>query len=274
MQTDLKPELIFYAGNSLLEGPLWDDENGCLYFISIKDKMIYRFDEKTLEVESYPTESVVGALVLKEDGTLISAEKKGLYLIDPGTKGRTFLVQPNEDERLRYNDGKLDPKGRLLVGTMGYGDTYEGEACLFVVEKREHKKLLTGLTLSNGLGWSADGQTFYHIDTPTKKVKAYDYNLETAEVSNGRTVVDISGGGNPDGMCVDLDGHLWVAEYGGKRICKWDSNTGDLLAEIPMPVSNVTSCCIGGADKDYLYITTAQADDEPLSGGLFKVKVR
>lgn len=76
MQTDLKPELIFYAGNSLLEGPLWDDENGCLYFISIKDKMIYRFDEKTLEVESYPTESVVGALFLKEDGTLISAEKK------------------------------------------------------------------------------------------------------------------------------------------------------------------------------------------------------
>src|SRR5699024_2690185 len=101
----------------------------------------------------------------------------------------------------------------------------------------------------------------------------YDYNLETAELSNERTLVEITDGGSPDGMCVDLDENIWVAEYGGKRICKWDSQTGELLVEIPMPVSNITSCCIGGPEKDFLYITTAKEDGEDLSGGLFKVKI-
>lgn len=274
MTNNLKPELVYYAGNKLLEGPLWDDASGVLYFISIEDHMIYRFDEKTTEVQSYPTSGPVGAAVLNETGKIISAEKDGLYSIDPETKERTFLMQPNEDERLRYNDGKLDPKGRLLIGTMGYDEIIDGAASLFVVENGNYKELLTDLSLSNGIGWSKDGKTFYHIDTPTKKVKQYDYDLDQASLSNERTVVEIEGDGSPDGMCVDIDDHIWVAEYGGNRICKWHSETGELLIEIPMPVSNITSCCLGGTKQNYLYITTAKEEGEALSGGLFKVKIR
>lgn len=274
MTQDLKPELVYYAGNSLLEGPLWDDESNLLYFISIEDNMIYSLNEETTEIHSYPTNSPVGAAVLDGEGKIISAEMDGIYSIDLKTKERAFLIQPNKDERLRYNDGKLDPSGRFLVGTMGYEEIIDGAASLFVVEDGDYKEMLTDLSLSNGLGWSEDGQTFYHIDTPTNKVKKYDYDLENASLSNGRTVVEITDGGSPDGMCVDLDGNIWVAEFGGKRICKWDSETGEQLVEIPMPVSNITSCCLGGPDKDYLYITTAQEDGEALSGGLFKVKIR
>lgn len=274
MPTDLTVELIFYAGNTLLEGPHWDEEHNLLFFVSIDDEMIYRFNEETTEILSYPTNGPVGAVVLDQEGHLISAEKSGIYLIEPETGERTFLMQPNEDERLRYNDGKLDPKGRFLIGTMGYEGTFEGASSLYAIEDGEYKKVLSDLTLSNGLGWSEDGQTFYHIDTPTHKVKQYDYDLQSAQVSNGRTVIEISEGGSPDGMCVDIDGQLWVAEYGGKRVCKWDPATGKKLEEIPMPVTNITSCCIGGAKKDYLYITTAQEEGEPLSGGLFRVKIR
>ena len=131
-----------------------------------------------------------------------------------------------------------------------------------------------GSFLLSQMEWSADGETFYHVDTPTKKVKKYDYDLETAEISNERTVVEITRDRSPDGMCVDLDENIWVAEYGGKRICKWDSETGDLLIVVPMPVTNITSCCLGGENKDYLYVTTAKKDGEPLSGGLFRVKIR
>lgn len=274
MGQDLRPELVYYAGNKLLEGPLWDEEAGVLFFVSIADDVIYRFDEETTEIRSYKTSGPVGAAVLDADRNLISAEKDGIYSINPETGERTFLMQPNTDKRLRYNDGKLDPKGRFFIGTMGYEENIDGAANLFVIEDGDSKEILTDLSLSNGLGWSKDGKTFYHIDTPTKKVKKYDYNLETAELSNERTLVEITDGGSPDGMCVDLDENIWVAEYGGKRICKWDSQTGELLVEIPMPVSNITSCCIGGPDKDFLYITTAKEDGEDLSGGLFKVKIR
>jgi len=274
MGNDLKPELVYYAGNALLEGPLWDDENNLLYFVSIDDDIIYRFDEETTNIESYPTNGPVGAAVLNKEGQIISAEKSGIYSINPETKERTFLMQPSEDERLRYNDGKIDPNGRFFIGTMGYEETLEGMASLYVIEGDEYKEILSDLTLSNGMGWTEDGEAFYHIDTHVNKVKQYDYDLETAQVSNGRTVVEITGDGSPDGMCVDLDGNIWVAEFGGKRICKWSPETGEQLIEIPMPVTNITSCCLGGPDKDYLYITTAQKEDEHLSGGLFRVKIR
>src|SRR5699024_1198702 len=268
------PELVFYAGNTLLEGPFWEEKNNLLFFVSIDDEMIYRFNEETTEITSYPTNGPVGAVVLDQEGNLISAEKSGIYLIKQETGERTFLMQPNEDERLRYNDGKLDPKGRFLIGTMGYEGTFEGASSLYAIEDSEYKEVLSDLTLSNGLGWSEDGETFYHIDTPTHKVKQYDYDLNSAEISNGRIAVEIPGDGAPDGLCVDIDGHLWVAEYGGKRVCKWNPNTGEKLDEISMPVTNITSCCIGGADQNYLYITTAQKEDEALSVGLFRVKIR
>ncbi|WP_161877994.1 SMP-30/gluconolactonase/LRE family protein [Alkalibacterium sp. MB6] len=274
MSQELKPKLVYYAGNKLLEGPVWDDKANVLYFVSIADNIIYRFDEETTEIESYPTNGPVGAAVLNEDGQLISAEKEGIYSINPETKERTFLLQANKDERMRYNDGKMDPKGRFLIGTMGYEEVIEGAAKLFVVEDDDVKEILSDMSIANGLGWSKDGQTFYHIDTPTNKVRAFDYNLDTAELSNERVVVEITDGGSPDGMCVDVDENIWVAEYGGKRICKWDTKTVEQLVDIPMPVSNITSCCLGGPDKNYLYITTAQEDGEPLSGGLFKVKIR
>lgn len=274
MRVEMKPELIYYAKNSLLEGPLWDAANQLLYFIAIEDQMIYSLNEEKSEIRFYPTDSPVGAAVLTDDGKILSAEKDGIYSIDIQSKERTFVMQPNEDDRLRYNDGKWDPKGRFLVGTMGYTDTFEGAASLYVIEEGKVRELLSNLTLSNGLGWSQDGRTFYHIDTPTNTVMQYDYHLEKAELSNARQAVEITDGGSPDGMCVDIDDHIWVAEYGGKRICKWNPETGKQVLEIPMPVSNITSCCIGGRDKDMLYITTAQEDGEPLSGGLFKVKIR
>lgn len=274
MTQDYKPELVFYAGNTLLEGPLWDEDNQLLYFIAIDDRIIYSLDEKTTEIKAYVTNSPVGAAVLDQKGHIISAEKDGIYFIDIETKKRTLFMQPNEDNRLRYNDGKLDSRGRFFIGTMGYEEDIEGAASLYVVEDGQAKELLTDLTLSNGIGWSKDNKIFYHIDTPTKKVMKYDYDEKAATLSNERIAVEIPGDGSPDGMCVDIDDNIWVAEYGGRRICKWNPDTGEQILEIPMPVSNITSCCLGGADKNYLYITTAQADDEPLSGGLFKVKIR
>ena len=274
MTQDYKPELVFYAGNTLLEGPLWDEDYQLLYFIAIDDKIIYSLDEKTTEIKAYVTNSPVGAAVLDQRGHIISAEKDGIYFIDIETKKRTLFMQPNEDNRLRYNDGKLDSRGRFFIGTMGYEEDIEGAASLYVVEDGQAKELLTDLTLSNGIGWSKDNKIFYHIDTPTKKVMKYDYDEKAATLSNERIAVEIPGDGSPDGMCVDIDDNIWVAEYGGRRICKWNPDTGERILEIPMPVSNITSCCLGGADKNYLYITTAQADDEPLSGGLFKVKIR
>ncbi|MCC5894190.1 MAG: SMP-30/gluconolactonase/LRE family protein [Alkalibacterium sp.] len=274
VSNQLKPELVFYAGSTLLEGPVWDSEAHLIYCVSIPDQIIYRIDPVTTEMRSYKTNGPVGAVVLDKEGMLLSAEKNGIYSIHPETKERTFVTHPNSDERMRYNDGKMLPNGQFLIGTMGDPDVIDNAATLYVIEGEETKEVLTGLTISNGIGWTEDGQFIYHIDTPTRQVKRYAYHSDTKTVSDEVVVAEIPGDSFPDGMCVDLDGMLWVAEYGGSKVCKWNPETGEKEIEIPMPVTNVTSCCLGGENLEYLYITTAKEQDEALSGGLFRVKLR
>jgi sugar lactone lactonase YvrE len=52
-----------------------------------------------------------------KDGNLISAEKEGIFIINPKTREKTYLTQFESDINLRYNDGRFDPVGRFLVGT-------------------------------------------------------------------------------------------------------------------------------------------------------------
>lgn len=271
-----KPELVFYAGSTLLEGPHWDAQNNLIYCVSIEDNMIYAIDPESGEVETYLTEGPVGCVVLDQKGMILEAEKSGIFWIDPRTKEKQLMAKAHDDERMRYNDGKFDPKGRLLVGTMGYGETYEGEAALYAIEKDGTvRTVLDGLTLANGMGWSPDGKTLYFIDTPTKKVGSYAYDPETGEAIFEKYVIEITDGSNPDGMCVDMEGMIWVAQYGGEKVCRWDPESGGKLEEIRMPVKNVTSCCLGGENLEYLYITTAKDGEtqEALAGGLFRVKL-
>jgi sugar lactone lactonase YvrE len=68
--------------------------------------------------------------------------------------------------------------------------------------------------ISNGLAWTEDGKTMYFIDSPLKRVDAFDYNLETGDISNRRTVVKIENG-YPDGMTIDKEGMIWVAHWEG-----------------------------------------------------------
>src|SRR5690606_35948585 len=141
-------------------------------------------------------------------------------------------------------------------------------------------KKIAGVSCSNGLAWSLDDRTFYYIDTPTRQVVAYDFDVATAAITNRRVVVEVDpADGLPDGMTIDAEGMLWIALWGGWKVERWDPGTGEKLAEIRLPVSQVTSCAFGGADLNDLYITSAKigltAEErraQPAAGSLFVVK--
>ena len=269
------PALVFYCGSSLLESPCWDAQAQCIYCVSIEECLIYRINPETAEVQSYPTNGAIGCVVVEKSGMLLSAEKGGIYRINPTTGERAFLIQLEDDPAMRYNDGKLDPCGRFLVGTKGDHRDLPGHGRLFSYDGLQAKILVSGTTISNGIGFSKTGDFLYFIDTSTKKIGRYQYTLQTGEAVFDRYVVEVPGAAWPDGMCVDADNMLWVAEWGGSSVCKWNPETGEKLREIRLPCTNVSSCCLGGENAEYLYITTAKADglDELLAGGLFRVRL-
>lgn len=276
----MEVQLVVDAKATLGEGPTWDHRTQQLYWVDIVEKKIHIYDPKKNETSQIPVDHQIGAVVVRESGGFIAATENGFYAINEQGE-QTLIVDPEKDlPHNRFNDGKCDPVGRFWAGTMHF-DEDKPTGSLYVLDRDlTVRKMLTGITISNGLAWTSDQKTMYYIDSPTKQVAAFDFDLETGELTNKRIVVTIPDGeGIPDGMTIDADGNLWVAQWGGYKVSKWNPHTGEKLGEIKVPAKQVTSCVFGGENLDELYITSARRGlDEkeleayPHSGGLFRVK--
>ncbi len=269
-----EPVLEFYAGPALLEGPVWDEKSETLLCVSIERCLIYMFSVRTGVVKTFRTHGQVGCAVFK-DGYILSAEEEGVFKINPDSSDSSLVVKINTDNRMRYNDGKLDANGRFIVGTKGLKQDYPEEAALYSWDGETVRTLVAGTTISNGIGFSPDNRYMYFIDTPVQKVGRYKYDISTGTAEFDKYIVtDYSSEVFPDGMCVDTDGMIWVAEWGGNRVCKWNPKTGKKFAEIILPCKYVSSCCLGGKNLERLYITTAHGDDSAdIGGALFSADI-
>jgi sugar lactone lactonase YvrE len=180
------------------------------------------------------------------------------------------------DSSMRMNDGKCDVFGRLWAGTMPYDDR-SGVAGLYRLDgDRTLRQMLTGVSLSNGLGWSPDNRFMYYVDTPTRRVDVFDFDVVSGELSNRRALFEVPAGrGVPDGLTVDADGCIWLALWGGGAILRFTPD-GRVDSEVRLPVTRVTSCTFGGRTLDELYITTASIElsqselaNQPYAGAIF-----
>ena len=267
------PSLIFHSSSELLEGPVFDAENNYLYFVSILDCLVYCYNPVTKEVLSVKLDSPVSCIYFKEEKIILVSSKEGFYEIDFNTLQKKFAFQIDIDNQVRYNDGIQDTKGRIIIGTMGYPEIKEGAGNVYSYFNGEYKIIIKSTTISNGLAFSADNKFLYFIDTPTKKVAKYRYDINTGEVEFISYVIEFKGDGFPDGMCIDKNGMLWIAEWGGSCISKWNPLNGERISEIKLPCANVTSCCFD--NNSNLYISTAKDDskEDLHGGGLYYVEL-
>ncbi|PWJ34863.1 SMP-30/gluconolactonase/LRE family protein [Fibrobacter succinogenes] len=269
-------KLVFYAGSTLLEGPRWSDELNALLCVSIEQERIFLIDEDGQFVRTFKTHGQVGFALFKNKDTIIYASYEGVYELDIASGEDKFLFHANTDKALRYNDGDYDPKGRILLGTTGYKRFASCESSLYSanVDGTNIKKIVENTSISNGIAFSPDAKYLYFIDSPTKKIGRYEYDVNTGSCKFDKYIVEITGDAVPDGMCIDPEGNIYVAEWGGFKVCKWNPVTGKCLKTYSVPVQNVSSCTIGGKNHDTLFITTAAHDDgtpsEFAAGGLFK----
>jgi sugar lactone lactonase YvrE len=278
----MKIELLTDAKAYLGEGPIWDMGAQTLYWLDILNKRIYIGGESLAELDE-----TIGCIAPRQNNGLVLTKKSSFWTLDqtPGQPAsvRTSLISSLNDEppSTRFNDGKCDPRGRFLAGTMDMNET-DPTGSLYSFDGTSVTKLLNNITISNGMAWSPDHKTFYYIDTPTRKVRAFDYDLDTGAMDNERVVIYVPESlGWPDGMTSDTRGNLWIAMWGGAQITKWNPNTGHLLEQIPVPAQNVSSCVFGGKDMNELFITSARKGmDEaalkqyPLTGGVFRLQTK
>ena len=275
-------ELVFENPSDVGEGPIWDAKRQLLYWVDILSSEVHIYNPSSGQNRAINVGQYVGTVVARASGGLMLALHHGFASLDVETGEVTMLNDPEPAiPTNRFNDGKCDPAGRFWAGTMPLTENKPTGSLYVMDSDLSVRKMLSNVTISNGIVWSHDNQTMYFIDTPLGTVDAFDYDLATGNIANRRSVITIpEGQGFPDGMTIDADGNLWVAQWGGFRITQWNPNTGDLLQTVHAPVPNTSACAFGGPNLDQLYITTARhnldqatIDQYPLSGSLFVAQV-
>jgi sugar lactone lactonase YvrE len=280
---EIKAAVVYPAANDLGEGPVWHSGRQSVFWVDIEGRKLQEMVWPAGEVQSWAMPQRIGTVVPYQADKLVVALQDGLALFHPETGGLAWLVDLEKERNdNRPNDGKCDSQGRLWLGTM-HLDANQPSGSLYCIDGGlTVTKQLTSLTISNGMAWSADNRHFYFIDSALQRVDQYAFDALSGTITFERTAVTIPPEmGLPDGMTIDEEGMLWVAQWDGFCVCRWNPATGELLQKIDVPVPQVTSCTFGGINLDVLFITTARVglSEEtllkyPESGHLFSANVK
>ncbi len=272
-------KLVQDCRSELGEGPLWHDD--ALWWVNIMTGSLNRLTRDRGVIRSRSIGGMLGAAIPTESGHWLLGTDRGFLLLEWESGDIEPVANPEgSHSRIRFNDGKVDPAGRFWSGSM-HIDAASGAGSLWRLEPDgRYSRQLSDLTIPNGMAWNDDASQFYFIDSPTRQVDVFDFDLASGTLANRRCAVDLKDeAGDPDGMCIDLDGNLWVAMFGGSQVLQLDPLRGSVLTRIPLPVSQVTSCCFGGDDMSTLFVTSAwgglradQKNREPSAGSLFSIR--
>jgi sugar lactone lactonase YvrE len=270
----LQASLALDARARLAEGPLWDARAGVLWWVDITGRAVHRFDTQAESDRAYPVPTEVGCVLLTGGPDVLVTLRETVGLLDPRSGAIAHLADlPRTVETQRTNDGAVDPFGNALIETMAT-DLREGGGSLLRLRpdgRLEH--LLGGLTIPNGIAWTADASSMWFTDSSTHLIELIPYAPD-GQLGARRTAFEV-GRGIPDGLTTDADGRVWVAHWGGWGVGCYEPD-GTLVTWVDVPCANVTSCTFGGPALDELYITTARDDvatddlrRQPHAGGIF-----
>lgn len=278
----LQAECVLRSEATCGESPMWSSVEAVLYWTDNVERCIHRFDPASGRDEELRLDENVMDIVVRRDGGLLVVTPKEFAWLRPGATGLQPFAEVEQDRPdNRFNDGKVDRRGRYWAGSMNGKTWDQATGALYRLEPGAAPvRVLDGLVCANGLGWSPDDRTFYLGESFRQAIFAYDVDIDDGTVSNRRLFAEVGepAGAFPDGLTVDAEGGVWSAHNAGGEVVRYDAD-GVPTHLIELPVPHPTSCIFGGPDLSTLYITTARQgmdDDElarhPLSGSLFAVE--
>lgn len=270
----------YYLGESCR----WDEVRSELLWVDLYSGQLHCATATGAAVDVIRTITVEGSLTAvtpmqdRSAGWLVAIDRSVARLGDDGRV--TVLAQPETREGRRMNDGAVDPWGRFWIGSMAHDGRRGGGALYRYHESTGAETVLRGVSVSNGLAWSPDRQRLYYVDSGPATISTFDLDAH-GEIQGQRELVRFDAGrdGAPDGICVDAEGAIWVALWGGYEVRRY-SPAGEVIATVRLPTAHPASVAIGGVAGTTLYVTTAREDltpeqleSEPDAGRLFWVDV-
>jgi sugar lactone lactonase YvrE len=263
-------EPLFDAKGQLSESPQWSSAEQALYWVDIENGLLHRFDWRPKSHECVSLPAPV-SMVIPGPGLLVTSGNSLLRFDWNTRESQPIAALALDPARVRFNDGKIDPQGRLWLGTMAL-DEESPIAGLYRLAGNTLEQVLAEVRVSNGIVWH--GGTMYYADSGTFRVDAFDYGADGGELHVGsrKTILEFAEeDGPPDGMALDVDGNLWIALVKGKRVSCFSPDSGEELARIHVDAAKVCACCFGGPEMTHLFITTGREgqDDPPSSGAIF-----
>ncbi len=276
----MKASLLYPSQCYLGEGPLWHAERKSCFWVDIENGVLYEYHWLSKQINHWKFDGKLSMVLEGKNNHLILALNRSIskFNLEFGSLELLADIEKELTEN-RCNDGACDSHGRLWVGTMHLQHN-NGAGSLYCIDHNlEVYKKVGKVTISNGLAWSPDYKRMYYIDSPTQLVRSFFFNEESGEIKFEKIVIRVPVEmGTPDGMAIDEEGMLWIAQWGGFGVYRWNPDSGKLIEQVKIPVPNVTSCAFAGEQLDHLIITTArenlseqQLKKYPESGDVFCV---
>lgn len=279
------PVCVAPTGDVCGEGAVWHAEHQAVYWNDINRFLIHRFTLADHAVRTWLFDEPVTALTLTErPETLAVVLGSGVILWEPGTDmRRDFIFRLDTWPKVRLNDARADPRGRLWIGSMrnnvnsdgSFGELGGQDGKLFRLDPDGKVTLWREkVGIANTCAWSPDRRRFYFADSLANAIWSYDFDAATGTIANERPFLQGFEQGAPDGSTVDSEGYLWNCRFFGGCIVRVAPD-GVIDRVIEMPVKNITTCTFGGADLKTLYVTTARAEapaGDRLAGSLYAIE--
>ena len=250
------PELLLEERFEHPEGLVWDARAGRVRWVDATRGLVLSLDPARPTLETFELGQPVGAVAPRRGGGLVCAVREGFGLLsDAGAYAAldTFLAA---EPHLQMNDGAVDAAGRFWAGSMAVPPVdHPGAAALYRLDPELGRATaVPGVTISNGIGWSPDGARMYYVDSPTRRIDVFDFELERGALANRRPLARFEH--DPDGLAVDVEGCVWVALFGGSQVVRVTPG-GAIDRSVTFPGTNVTTCAFGGRDWRSLFVAVS-----------------
>lgn len=247
-------------GLVLCDGPRWHD--GRLWFSDLYGGGVHTVDldgnvERVLDLPQGPS-----GLGFLDDGSWLvvsQCDQRVLRIADE----RSTFADVSGVAVSNLNDMVIDEAGRVYLSCFGFdpaaGEEFAPAPLIMVDTDGTSRVVAEGLAFPNALVLTPDGSTLLVSQTMASSIEAFTVAPD-GSLTDRRAWADL-GERNPDGMCLDADGAVWVACVYTSEVLRV-AEGGEILDRIETPGRWATACMLGGPGRRHLFVLTSETDLE------------